>query len=69
MTRARIALIAVLATLAALALAGGGWADANGAPPSTNDNNRSQVCHFYPGALVFNQNGSHGTPGLVVCGF
>jgi hypothetical protein len=69
MIRARAVLVATLATVAALATASAGWADATGAPPTTNNNNRSQVCHFYPGALVSNQNGSHGTPDLEVCGF
>jgi hypothetical protein len=68
MIRARLALAVLVATLAGLGTAGSGWADVSGIPPIQNNNNQTQVCHAYPGAVAFNKNGPHGTPELV-CGF
>jgi hypothetical protein len=67
MVRPRIAIAGVVVVVAGLGVAPGAWAKNSGPPqPGTTGNGdvgpAAIVCHGYPGATAFNNNGIHGTP-------
>ena len=70
MLKRRIALVGVVVIVAGLGAAPAAWADNTG-PSKPGGPLRSgdldpgpgaAVCHDYPGAVVFNKNGIHGSP-------
>ena len=64
MLRRRIAIVGAAVIVAGLSAAPAGWADNTGPPKPLRSGHSGDatVCHDYPGALVFNKNGSHGSP-------
>ena len=65
MLRRRIALAGTVLVVASLGAAPAAWAKNSGTPKPVLSGNPdgTVVCHAYPGAIVNNKNGVHGTPG------